>query len=494
VLWQQAYQLAPMETRALSIRELIAGQVKDEHGAVLSPTLEQGEISWFNPNPAEGKGRLMQIDPSSQTVAGNIRVARNFSCGYNLVLCGAYLATDSITFDYASSSDPLSLGPVTAYICNAYSPTDCSGNSYGQGGSGYNYYWESMKTSIATVYGSTTSSTATFYGNGAGAGSATGFVESEYCQEGGGGTPTVTPLIMFGGNNVTNQTTTVVVGRQIALTASYTTPSGVTVSSQSWSVPGNVVAGYPQSSSSAAVTAYTSPSSTTTTFYWIAAATNTVSYSVSFSDGTGPFKGQATFKVVSPTSSFTSTTGAVAVCTSNCSQTAPALALGNEATPGITWNITVTTPAGGAGNVALTQVLQVTNTHILSPQGTQQTLTTGSAYVLDGTPQYSGIEESWPASREGTFSLYDAPGSTLTTNISQQNDSENFKTYLMYQPTGGIWVTLESMTWSWSGAATKGSGNVWTLNSGSSHSTNPSGSSDTTLPVWNNNISSYNYQ
>jgi hypothetical protein len=89
VLWQQPYLLAPMETRAISIRDLIAGQIKDQDGKLLPQSLESGEIGWFNANPAEGKGRLMQIDPASQTVAANTRVARNFSCSYTYVLCGS---------------------------------------------------------------------------------------------------------------------------------------------------------------------------------------------------------------------------------------------------------------------------------------------------------------------------------------------------------------------------------------------------------------------
>ncbi|MGA2602141.1 MAG: hypothetical protein ABSH09_34680, partial [Bryobacteraceae bacterium] len=195
VLWQQSWQLAPMESRAISVRDLIASQTKDRNGMVLPASLEQGEISWFTPNPSEGKGRLLQIDSSSQLVAGNRRVARNFSCGYNLVLCGAYLQTSSISFADGTASSPLSLGPVVPMICTAFSPTACTGQSYSQGGSGYTYNWQSNNTSIATVYGSTTSSTATFYGQGVGTGSATGFVMSGYCNSGGGGTPSVAKLV-----------------------------------------------------------------------------------------------------------------------------------------------------------------------------------------------------------------------------------------------------------------------------------------------------------
>jgi hypothetical protein len=194
VLWQQPYQLAPMETRAINIRDLIAGQVKDQDGKVLSQTLEQGEIGWFNPNPAEGKGRLMQIGPASQTVAGNTRVARNFSCGYYYNLCGAYLATDSITLNYGEASSPGSLGEVIPMICTNGDDGGCSGQSSSHSGLGYTYSWVSNTPSIATVYGSSTSSSATFWGNGGGVGSAIGYISSESCSFGGGGTPTVCQL------------------------------------------------------------------------------------------------------------------------------------------------------------------------------------------------------------------------------------------------------------------------------------------------------------
>lgn len=187
------------------------------------------------------------------------------------------------------------------------------------------------------------------------------------------------------------------------------------------------------------------------------------------------------------------TTGAVQVCTSNCSAAAPMLAFGNESINGITWNITVTTPAGGAGNVVLTQLVEATNTHILDPQGTLQTLTTSPAYVLDTDPQYQKSIQAWPASQQGSFDLDDTPGTTLSTSIKHQYDSEPFRTYLMYQPTRGIWVTLGSLPWSWSGAATKGTAGVWTLDAGSSHSTNPGGSNSTALPVWSSNITSFSY-
>jgi hypothetical protein len=190
VLWQNAWQLAPMETRAVSIRELIADKVKDENGATLPQNLNQGEISWFTPDPGVGKGRLVQIDRAPQLVAGNIRVTRNFSCGQVIVICGATLNTVSITFPAGTYSTSY-LGAVIAALCLSNDFEDCEGQSHGSGGSGYSYLWTSNDTTIATVNPPGTSATANFFGVGPGQGSATGEISSHYCSGEGSGTPDV---------------------------------------------------------------------------------------------------------------------------------------------------------------------------------------------------------------------------------------------------------------------------------------------------------------
>ncbi len=212
VLWQQAWQLAPMETRAVSIRELISGQVRDQDGSVLPQTLEQGEVGWFTPNPAEGKGRLMQIDPASQTVAGITRVARNFSCGYYYILCGAYLYVDSMSFADGTASSPDYLGQIIPEICTNGGNGGCAGQSSSHSGLGYTYSWVSNTPTIATVYGSTTSSTATFWGQGPGTGSAIGYVASEGCQFGGAGSTNVTQATVTAANVATDTITVVLAG------------------------------------------------------------------------------------------------------------------------------------------------------------------------------------------------------------------------------------------------------------------------------------------
>jgi|GEM_PF-3301323 len=195
VLWQQSWKLAPMETRLVSIRELIADQIKDSKGALLPKALDHGEISWFTANPGEGKGRLLQVDSAPQLLAGNIRLERNFSCGNYIVICGAMLDTSSISFLVGTDSDPLALGPVCPQLCTSYlNPDTCAGTAYGSCGSGYTYSWTSNDASIATLSGSSTSASATFFGAGVGTGSATGTVSSQHCSARAPGTPIVNSL------------------------------------------------------------------------------------------------------------------------------------------------------------------------------------------------------------------------------------------------------------------------------------------------------------
>jgi hypothetical protein len=175
VLWQQPYLLPPMETQAISIRELIAGQIKDHDGKLLPQSLERGEIGWFNANPAEGKGRLMQIDPASQTVAANTRVARNFSCSYTYVLCGASISPDSIALTDGGSSGTLEVSPA---VCLSVSPFNCSGQSSSYGGLGYTYEWG--VNGPAEVSGPYTDSTAILQGTGVGTGYFSCMVTSQY--------------------------------------------------------------------------------------------------------------------------------------------------------------------------------------------------------------------------------------------------------------------------------------------------------------------------
>jgi hypothetical protein len=71
--------------------------------------------------------------------------------------------------------------------------------------------------------------------------------------------------------------------------------------------------------------------------------------------------------------------------------------------------------------------------------------------------------------------------------------TDSFHGYLLYRPAGDtnktIWVTLEKVEWSYSGAATKGTNGVWSLDSSFPiPPVNPIGSDTAELPTWNRYI------
>ena len=92
--------------------------------------------------------------------------------------------------------------------------------------------------------------------------------------------------------------------------------------------------------------------------------------------------------------------------------------------------------------------------------------------------------------------LYDSPKVVLPAafrSVNRVYESGDFKTYLMYKPAGtnSIWVTIQSMTWHWSGEADwKKTGFLssgWVAKAGKVPPlVNPKAAKDATLPTWNN--------
>jgi hypothetical protein len=431
VLWQQPYQLAPMETRAVSIRELIAGQVKDQNGKVLPQTLEQGEIGWFNANPAEGKGRLMQVDPASQTVAGNARVARNFSCSYTYVLCGASISPDSVTINDGASSGTLDVTPA---VCLSVSPSICSGQSSSYGGLGYTYEW--TVNGPAEVSGSSTGSTATLQGTGAGTGSVSCMVtsnyEGSYCQQAPSATLNVTPTITFvgGSNNIAGTTQNAVVGEEIFLEGD---PAG-----GKWSISGSYVGGFETGASGGPLT-LVNTAEQEVLFYWVTQGTYSVSYTVSGQSAS------ATFAVVAP--KFNSIT----VTPSKIYIQPTWLRLGNAPSPppGMAFTGSISPASGYSG---LLEWVQIINSLKEQFEFTSGTLQNCSDSGLDNTYPYGN---SSPPTQTSA-ATNDSPAIELpSSNYEYASRSDSFSMYLLWQPAlpNAIFVPLGLVNWSWAGSA-----------------------------------------
>ncbi len=180
-MWHQEYKLAPNETRALDVRTIVAKQAPDLHGKKLPVNATAGDASWFTADSGNGTGRLLVSN-------SQIGLARNFSCGQNLVLCGAYLDVASAIFGVTELGV---LGSIEPSICTAWDPNSCYGQQYGSGGGGYSYAWQSMNTSIAPISGSNANPSASFYGNSPGIASANGSIYNNTCNMSSGGQNTV---------------------------------------------------------------------------------------------------------------------------------------------------------------------------------------------------------------------------------------------------------------------------------------------------------------
>lgn len=184
--WQKAYKLAPMQTIAIAIRELINNQTRDDKGRVLPKTLQSGELNWEAPDATRSSGRLLQSNRSTG-------MARNFSCGYSDLLCGASLTT--FTADVGDGTY-VSYGLVTAATCTSGRQNDCSGQPTGSGDSGFSYNWSTRDTGIASIYAGNTRPDSNVFGVSLGSTYVNGNINSAYCSAGGGG-PVTTGVTMY---------------------------------------------------------------------------------------------------------------------------------------------------------------------------------------------------------------------------------------------------------------------------------------------------------
>lgn len=142
-LWQNHYMLAPMETRAISIRNIVEKETPDEKGKKLAKATLSGQVGWWTRLPKWGKGRLMVSSPRDG-------LARSYSCGNCAAQCnfGAYLepyvSTVIATGEYGD------LGNIMAQQCVLTCTQQCGGTPQGPS-SEATYTWTSLNTSIATV-------------------------------------------------------------------------------------------------------------------------------------------------------------------------------------------------------------------------------------------------------------------------------------------------------------------------------------------------------
>ena len=176
-----------------------------------------------------------------------------------------------------------------------------------------------------------------------------------------------------------------------------------------------------------------------------------------------------------------------------------ALTFGGDVKPGILNTIKVTAPAVRS-EFAITQLMTIDRKKEFDSGATDSKSSAGeSPYVLDEDVFYGFTNHDEAstvvvaANHSETLKHEDSPASILSRTefrgnvLSKVSINENFKTYLMYRPEDGIWMSIARVDWYWRGTATWHAGDTeWKL-SGASNSRNPSATMAIEQPLWNNN-------
>lgn len=294
-----------------------------------------------------------------------------------------------------------------------------------------------------------------------------------------------TPTIQMAGQNISG-TQSVVVGQQIALTASVSLPACMTFSSQSWSVPpGTAVGGYvnlagtgPPDSTGGQVESLPSDSTTDAlplgyTFYWVYSGSSfNMSYAYTMSGGFGSVNSaiaKATFNVTGGGGLMSSAASTVLTIENlpTCGQTTPypSMVYGNItgclaiAGPGSTFGVVFTAPAtlsGGSFSYA-----QLLNTDTSTQPGAPSCVTSEG---IDGTYPYGGT-----AQNSSPLQAADAPGiQLLSSSASTVQRSFNATMFLMWTSnlSNSIPIPIGYQTWAFAGtascSASCGTWNNWT--------------------------------
>lgn len=142
------------------------------------------------------------------------------------------------------------------------------------------------------------------------------------------------------------------------------------------------------------------------------------------------------------------------------------LRFGDSVSPGIKWEAEVTSEV--AGEIAFVQLVQVYAEEIhpsISPN--KRIKSSDFAYVLDTSFPYQSHTLLRPNIKGKAFDD-DSPDHPIDekTYILRQ---DMFQTYLIFQPTGGIYVTLARLDWFWMAEAEKDASGNWTITSSNAY-------------------------
>ena len=258
------------------------------------------------------------------------------------------------------------------------------------------------------------------------------------------------------------------VGQTISLTAQ---TCGGTFSNYSWTIPGDAFSSYLANNTTGAVITAIAKTNPSVSFHCKTDGNKQISCSA-VCNGIS-CSANATINVSKPTAT-------VSVVTEDIRIEASYLRYHTNFA-GITFTNSVTMPAGFTSVAFDTQWVEIINNSLRRAQLTNGPwLRIQAAGVLDTS--YPIIVDSWTS---------DSPGMTIIADLQRVEVDESFTMTCMFRPSGGDWVSLKKVDWTWSGVATNSPGG-WVLVSRNHNS--PSATDTTTHPTWSNNITNFFYQ
>jgi hypothetical protein len=115
--WSKQVILAPLETRTISVGDMIRNKIPDTLGRILPITAWSGTVSWYTSGVGTASGHVLVRNEASSS-------AESFSCGQTYVTCGAELEIDGLPFTVGGGGT----GVVQADICVDYTGMwECDG-------------------------------------------------------------------------------------------------------------------------------------------------------------------------------------------------------------------------------------------------------------------------------------------------------------------------------------------------------------------------------
>jgi hypothetical protein len=300
-------------------------------------------------------------------------------------------------------------------------------------------------------------------------------------------------------------TTRTVLGARAEWTVSG--PAGEAVQNVRWTIsgPGHVVANYVATTANAVVTPFhPGGANERATWYWARRGRVTVTIKARIAVGLMPtYERTVHVDVDGPEVDwFGSVTDQVKV--------ARLIGVGNLALtfggeqgtdrPGIRWTARVRGP-GAPGEFAFTQLMTINRRRVFTLDGGPgpvTAVTSNGAWVLDEVVHYpmdplddSEERDTAPSVMREQVELVsdDSPATPLFQDprkpevYSEAHVEEHFRTYLMWKPTGGIWIAVAMMEWFWKGTAVYDPGTqAWSLDEGD-EPMNPAGKKGVSWPI-----------